>query len=102
MKFFSCQQPEISFEHNKKFIDISVLSFFPKSIISKTKEGRCKDVVEIAKKLSKFSSSYIIYKKIDRKYYLTWAQYGNVENSVRSILNSSLLKFYKKYAEFFQ
>ncbi|KAL1244898.1 UPF0690 protein [Trichinella spiralis] len=56
---------------------------------------RCKDVVEIAKKLSKFSSSYIIYKKIDRKYYLTWAQYGNVENSVRSILNSSLLKFYK-------
>ncbi|KRX79586.1 hypothetical protein T06_7140 [Trichinella sp. T6] len=57
---------------------------------------RCKDVVEIAKKLSKFSSSYIIYKEIDRKYYLTWAQYGNVENSVRSILNSSLLKFYKK------
>ncbi|KRX58955.1 hypothetical protein T09_5766 [Trichinella sp. T9] len=46
---------------------------------------RCKDVVEIAKKLSKFSSSYIIYK-----------EYGNVENSVRSILNSSLLKFYKK------
>ncbi|KRZ82748.1 hypothetical protein T08_13639 [Trichinella sp. T8] len=50
-------------------------------------QKRCKDVVEIAKRLSKVSSSYIIYKEIDRKYYLTWAQYGNVENSVRSILN---------------
>ncbi|KRX87981.1 hypothetical protein T4E_6995, partial [Trichinella pseudospiralis] len=44
---------------------------------------RFKDVVKIAKKLSKFSSSYIIYKAMDRKYYLTWAQYGNVENSVQ-------------------
>ncbi|KRZ18586.1 hypothetical protein T11_14729 [Trichinella zimbabwensis] len=79
MKFFSSKEPESSFEHNKNI---------------NTK--RFKDVVKIAKKLSKFSSSYIIYKTIDRKYYLTWAQYGNVENSVRSILNSSLLKFYKK------
>ncbi|KRZ79804.1 hypothetical protein T10_11949 [Trichinella papuae] len=70
MKFFSSEQPESSFEHNKNI---------------NTK--RFKDVVKIAKKLSKFSSSYIIYKTIDRKYYLTWAQYGNVENSVRSILN---------------
>ncbi|KRZ79806.1 hypothetical protein T10_11949 [Trichinella papuae] len=65
MKFFSSEQPESSFEHNKNI---------------NTK--RFKDVVKIAKKLSKFSSSYIIYKTIDRKYYLTWAQYGNVENSV--------------------
>ncbi|KAL1239082.1 DNA ligase [Trichinella pseudospiralis] len=68
MKFFSSEELESFYGHNE----------------NKNKNTkRFKDVVKIAKKLSKFSSSYIIYKAMDRKYYLTWAQYGNVENSVQ-------------------